>query len=69
MHPARWVWGDGTRSTVGWIARARLDTAALAIVDADRLEAKAVTASRPVRAVLNTALAAVLNGLGHVVIQ
>ncbi|MGW7364014.1 hypothetical protein ACWGI8_11420 [Streptomyces sp. NPDC054841] len=46
MHPARCVWGDGTRSTVGWIARARLDTAALAMVDADRLEAKAVTASR-----------------------
>ncbi|MFJ6632816.1 hypothetical protein ACIQMR_15700 [Streptomyces sp. NPDC091376] len=28
------------------MARARLDTAALAMVDADRLEAKAVTASR-----------------------
>jgi hypothetical protein len=31
---------------VGWIARACLDIAALTVVDADRLEAKAVTASR-----------------------
>ncbi|WP_405833551.1 hypothetical protein [Streptomyces sp. NBC_00105] len=48
MNPARCVRGDGdgTRSTVGRIARARLDTAAPAVVDADRLEAKAVTASR-----------------------
>ncbi|WP_405749121.1 hypothetical protein OHA19_01635 [Streptomyces sp. NBC_00012] len=46
MHPARWIWSDGTRSTFGWIARARLDTAALAMADADRLEAKAVTAPR-----------------------
>ncbi|MGW6354410.1 hypothetical protein ACWFR5_04200 [Streptomyces sp. NPDC055092] len=67
MHPARCVRGDGTRSTIGWLDHARLDTAALASGGRRPPRSQGRHRFEAVRDVMNTALAAVLNGLDHVV--
>ncbi|WP_445270276.1 hypothetical protein [Streptomyces sp. DSM 41634] len=50
---------------VGWLSHTRLNTEALAMVNADHLEAEAVTRFETVRDAMNTALAAVLTGFGY----
>ncbi|MFJ2598784.1 hypothetical protein [Streptomyces erythrochromogenes] len=50
---------------VAWVSHTRLDTEALAMVDADRLEAEAVTRFETVRDAMNTALATILTGFGY----
>ncbi|MEU9087987.1 hypothetical protein [Streptomyces sp. NPDC048357] len=56
---------DQGNVVVGWLPHARVDTAALAMVNADRLEAEAVTRFEEVRDAMDTALAAILNGFGY----
>ncbi|MFE5562895.1 hypothetical protein [Streptomyces sp. NPDC056544] len=50
---------------VGWLSHTRLNTEALAMVNADRLEAEAVTRFETARDAMTTALAAVLTGFGY----
>ncbi|MET9694833.1 hypothetical protein ABZY81_41695 [Streptomyces sp. NPDC006514] len=56
---------DQGNVVVGWLSHARLNTAALAMVNADQLEAEAVTRFETVRDAMNTALTAVLTGFGY----
>ncbi|MFJ9551876.1 hypothetical protein [Streptomyces erythrochromogenes] len=50
---------------VAWVSHTRLDTEALAMVDADRLEAEAVTRFETVRDAMTSALDRILTGFGY----
>ncbi|MCF3184752.1 hypothetical protein IPZ70_33160 [Streptomyces polychromogenes] len=71
---------DDAQVVVDWLPHARLDRAALAMVEADRTDDEAVTRYETVRSAMDTALGTILTafryttrrpetGYGHIVLQ
>ncbi|MEU8509269.1 hypothetical protein AB0C40_32165 [Streptomyces brevispora] len=56
---------DDAQVVVDWLPHARLDRAALDMVEADRTDHQAVVRYETVRAAMNTALGTILTGFGY----
>ncbi|MEU5136857.1 hypothetical protein [Streptomyces californicus] len=56
---------DGAQVVVDWLPNARLDRAALAMVEADRTGDEAVIRYETVRSAMDTALGTILTGFGY----
>ncbi|MFF8513582.1 hypothetical protein ACF064_36660 [Streptomyces sp. NPDC015492] len=60
---------DKGRTVVDWLPHARLDRAALDMVEADRMDDEAVIRYETVRSAMNTALGTILTGFRYTIRQ